>query len=59
MGDEAEQQADEVEVLISIYEGDDNFKQVDSKTYQYKVTHIYFCPYYYVPGLRYLKMSYV
>lgn len=36
MSDEAEQQAEEIEVLKSIYEGDDNFKQVDAKTYQYK-----------------------
>lgn len=36
MSDDAEQQAEEIEVLKSIYEGDDNFKQVDAKTYQYK-----------------------
>ncbi|XP_049867593.1 RWD domain-containing protein 4 [Pectinophora gossypiella] len=36
MSDDAEQQAEEVEVLKSIYEGDENFKQVDDKTYQYK-----------------------
>ncbi|OWR45509.1 small androgen receptor-interacting protein [Danaus plexippus plexippus] len=36
MSDDAEQQAEEIEVLKSIYEGDENFKQVDSKTYQYK-----------------------
>ncbi|XP_023945776.2 RWD domain-containing protein 4 [Bicyclus anynana] len=36
MSDDAEQQADEIEVLKSIYEGDDNFKQVDATTYQYK-----------------------
>ncbi|PZC84736.1 hypothetical protein B5X24_HaOG204284 [Helicoverpa armigera] len=36
MSDDAEQQSEEIEVLKSIYEGDDNFKQVDSKTYQYK-----------------------
>lgn len=43
MGDEAEQQLEEVEVLTSIYEGDENFKQVDSKTYQYKVTDLFLC----------------
>ena len=37
MSDDAEQQSEEIEVLKSIYEGDDNFKQVDAKTYQYKV----------------------
>lgn len=37
MSDDAEQQAEEVEVLKSIYEGDDNFKAVNSTTYQYKV----------------------
>ncbi|CAH0748565.1 unnamed protein product [Diatraea saccharalis] len=36
MSEDAELQAEEIEVLKSIYEGDDNFKQVDSKTYQYK-----------------------
>ncbi|KAJ8722391.1 hypothetical protein PYW07_003571 [Mythimna separata] len=36
MSDDAEQQSEEIEVLKSIYEGDDNFKQVDAKTYQYK-----------------------
>lgn len=37
MSDDAEQQAEEIEVLKSIYEGDENFKQIDAKTYQYKV----------------------
>ncbi|CAB3239296.1 unnamed protein product [Arctia plantaginis] len=36
MSDDAEQQAEEIEVLKSIYEGDENFKQIDDKTYQYK-----------------------
>ncbi|XP_060810853.1 RWD domain-containing protein 4 [Amyelois transitella] len=36
MSDDAEQQAEEIEVLKSIYEGDDNFKQLDAKTYHYK-----------------------
>ncbi|CAH0722045.1 unnamed protein product, partial [Brenthis ino] len=36
MSDDAEQQAEEIEVLKSIYEGDDNFKQVDTTTYHYK-----------------------
>lgn len=31
-----EMQNEEVEALISIYEGDDNFKQVSPKVYQYK-----------------------
>lgn len=30
-------QNEEVEALISIYEGDDNFKQISPKVYQYKV----------------------
>ncbi|XP_068629891.1 RWD domain-containing protein 4 [Battus philenor] len=38
MSDDAEQQTEEIEVLKSIYEGDDNFKQVDATTYQYKYT---------------------
>ncbi|XP_046964937.1 RWD domain-containing protein 4 [Vanessa cardui] len=38
MSDDAEQQAEEIEVLKSIYEGDENFKQVDAKSYQYKYT---------------------
>lgn len=38
MSDDAEQQSEEIEVLKSIYEGDENFKQVDDKTYQYKVS---------------------
>jgi hypothetical protein len=28
---------EENEVLKSIYDGDENFKQIDEKTYQYKV----------------------
>ncbi|XP_011548844.3 RWD domain-containing protein 4 [Plutella xylostella] len=36
MSDDAEQQAEEIEVLKSIYDGDENFKQVDNTTYQYK-----------------------
>lgn len=32
-----EMQNEEVEALISIYEGDDNFKQISPKVYQYKV----------------------
>lgn len=31
-------QDDEREALISIYEGDDAFKQVNPTTYQYKVS---------------------
>lgn len=38
MEDEIKQlQDDEREALISIYEGDDSFKQVNPTTYQYKV----------------------
>lgn len=44
MADDAEQQADEIEVLKSIYEGDDNFKQVDATTYQYKVLFCFLYP---------------
>ncbi|XP_041977201.1 RWD domain-containing protein 4 [Aricia agestis] len=36
MSENEEQQAEEIEVLKSIYEGDENFKQLDPKTYQYK-----------------------
>ncbi|XP_067626276.1 RWD domain-containing protein 4 [Eurosta solidaginis] len=36
MTDLQEQQADEREALLSIYEGDENFKQVDPNTFQYK-----------------------
>ncbi|CAK1545064.1 unnamed protein product [Leptosia nina] len=36
MSDDAEQQTEEVEVLKSIYEGDENFKQLNDTTYQYK-----------------------
>lgn len=32
-----EQQADEREALQSIYEGDENFKEINPTTYQYKV----------------------
>ena len=34
-----ENQAEEVEVLDSIYDGDENFKKLDAKTYQYMITH--------------------
>lgn len=40
MSDDAEQQAEEIEVLKSIYEGDENFKQVNATTYHYKVNII-------------------
>jgi hypothetical protein len=36
-----EQQDDEREALISIYEGDDNFKEINPKTYQYKVNSFF------------------
>ncbi|XP_054745223.1 RWD domain-containing protein 4 [Anastrepha obliqua] len=36
MAELQEQQADEREALLSIYEGDINFKQVDANTFQYK-----------------------
>lgn len=34
---DAEQQTDEQEVLMSIYDGDPSFKQVSPTVYQYKV----------------------
>lgn len=34
---ELEQQVEEIEALVSIYEGDLFFKQVNSTTFQYKV----------------------
>lgn len=34
---ELEQQTEEIEALISIYEGDTSFKQVNSSTFQCKV----------------------
>jgi len=37
MTDLLEQQAEELEALASIYEGDNFFKQLDNKTFQYKV----------------------
>lgn len=39
MTDDLEQQLEEIEVLKSIYEGDENFKEINSKTYQYKVSY--------------------
>lgn len=33
-----EQQAEELEALTSIYEGDNYFKQLDNTTFQYKVS---------------------
>ena len=35
----SESQAEEIEVLDSIYDGDDAFKKLDEKTYQYMITH--------------------
>lgn len=35
---ESEQQEEEIEVLLSIYDGDPNFKQISPSTYQYKVS---------------------
>ena len=35
-----EMQKEEVEALISIYEGDENFKQISPKVYQYKVSRV-------------------
>lgn len=32
-----EQQDEELEALVSIYEGDDAFKQINPTTFQYKV----------------------
>lgn len=37
MAEIEEQQADEREALLSIYDGDTNFKQIDANTFQYKV----------------------
>ena len=37
MSENLEQQTDELEALISIYEGDNYFKQLDNTTFQYKV----------------------
>lgn len=34
-----ELQEEEREALISIYEGDETFKQIDSVTYQYKASY--------------------
>ena len=34
---ELEQQSEEIETLLSIYDGDTNFKQVNNSTFQYKV----------------------
>lgn len=39
----AEMQSEEQEALVSIYEGDDNFKQTAPKVFQYKVGNFYFC----------------
>jgi hypothetical protein len=36
-----EQQDDEREALISIYEGDSSFKEINPTTYQYKVSESY------------------
>lgn len=38
-------QNEEIEALSSIYEGDENFKQISPKVYQYKVriVKIMFC----------------
>lgn len=35
-----EQQDEEREALISIYEGDQAFKEVNPQTFQYKVSHL-------------------
>jgi hypothetical protein len=37
MSENLELQAEELEALASIYDGDTNFKQVNPTTYQYKV----------------------
>lgn len=39
MSEIQEMQDDEREALISIYEGDEAFKQVNPNTYQYKVCY--------------------
>lgn len=37
MSETKELQDDEREALVSIYEGDENFHQINSTTFQYKV----------------------
>lgn len=37
MAELEEQRTDEREALLSIYEGDTNFNQIDANTFQYKV----------------------
>lgn len=37
MSENLEQQTDELEALVSIYEGDNYYKQLDNTTFQYKV----------------------
>jgi hypothetical protein len=37
MSENLEAQAEELEALASIYDGDTNFKQVNATTFQYKV----------------------
>lgn len=39
---DAELQEEEREVLLSIYEGDENFKQIDKNVFQYKVGFHFF-----------------
>ena len=34
-----ESQTEEIEVLDSIYDGDENFKKLNEKTYQYMIDH--------------------
>jgi hypothetical protein len=41
MSENLEQQAEELEALISIYEGDNYFKQLNSTTFQYKVVKVF------------------
>lgn len=35
----SESQEEELEVLRSIYEGDENFKEINLQTFQYKVSY--------------------
>lgn len=45
MSNNEELQNEEREVLLSIYDGDESFKQIDPKTYQYKVNHTNLFPF--------------
>lgn len=46
-----EQQTDEREALQSIYEGDENFKEIDPTTFQYKVRKLK------INKIKYIKLA--